>query len=239
MIVLFTDFGLAGPYTGQVQAVLQQQAPGIPAISLFSDLTPFDIEAAAVLLPAYTRTLPPGSVCLCVVDPGVGSSRQGCVLQADGRWYVGPDEGLFTYIERRSNRTTSFCLPDNEAASPSFHGRDIFAPATAYLARNGRASERWGACKLHSRVDWPDELYRVVYLDRFGNAITGVRASSVAETTMLQVNGHALQHATTFADVEVGQAFWYENSNGLVEIAVNQGSASDLLGITTASIIRF
>jgi S-adenosylmethionine hydrolase len=101
MIVLLTDFGLEGPYTGQVNAVLHQQAPGVPVVNLFSDLPLFDIQAAAYLLPAYTGRLAPGTVCLCVVDPGVGGSRSGCVLSAGGRWYVGPDEGLFTLLARQ------------------------------------------------------------------------------------------------------------------------------------------
>ena len=77
MIVLFTDFGVDGPYLGQVQAVLCRQAPGVPVVNLFSDLPPFDIQAAAYLLPAYTGSLSPGTVCLCVVDPGVGGDRPG------------------------------------------------------------------------------------------------------------------------------------------------------------------
>ena len=82
MIVLLTDFGLEGPYIGQVAAVLHRQAPGVPVVNLFSDLPPFDIRAAAYLLPAYTGRLPPGTVCLCVVDPGVGGDRPGCAVVA-------------------------------------------------------------------------------------------------------------------------------------------------------------
>ena len=118
MIFLFTDFGLEGPYTGQVQAVLQQQAPGVPVITLFADLAPFDIQAAAYLLPAYAAGFPPGSVFLCVVDPGVGAARPGGVVRADGRWYVGPDEGLFAILTRRAQRVQCWELPHPGAASP-------------------------------------------------------------------------------------------------------------------------
>ncbi|MGB5177914.1 MAG: SAM-dependent chlorinase/fluorinase, partial [Gammaproteobacteria bacterium] len=89
MIVLFSDFGLEGPYTGQVQSRLLQLAPGVPVISLFSGLTPYGVQAAAYLLPAYSAGFPPATVFLCVVDPGVGSARPGVVMKADGRWYVG------------------------------------------------------------------------------------------------------------------------------------------------------
>ena len=231
MIVLFTDFGRDGPYLGQVEAVLQQQAPGIPVINLFSDLTPFDIQGAAYLLPAYAAGFPSGSVFTGVVDPGVGSDRKGVVVQAAGRWYVGPDEGLFALVTRRAQSVHAYRLPEVADASPSFHGRDVFAPAAAFLARNGRLPEGCEPCTVNARSEWPDDLARVVYIDRYGNAITGLRAATVAETAVLTVNGHPLEAAQTFSDVAEGQVFWYANSNGLVEIAVNRGRADTLLDI--------
>jgi S-adenosylmethionine hydrolase len=231
MIVLLTDFGLEGPYTGQVNAVLHQQAPGVPVVNLFSDLPLFDIQAAAYLLPAYTGRLAPGTVCLCVVDPGVGGSRSGCVLSAGGRWYVGPDEGLFTLLARQDTVQSCHRLPEVTAAAPSFHGRDVFAPAAAWLARQGRVKDDWDTAELTPCDDWPDDLPRVLYIDRFGNAITGLRAGAVAADVVLHVNGHDLRQALTFSAVDAGQAFWYENSNGMVELAVNRGRADATLGL--------
>jgi S-adenosylmethionine hydrolase len=231
MIFLFTDFGLEGPYTGQLQAVLQQQAPGVPVITLFADLTPFDIQAAAYLLPAYTAGFPPGSVFLSVVDPGVGSARPGVVIRADGRWYVGPDEGLFAILTRRARRVECWELPHPGDASPSFHGRDAFAPLAARLARDGSFGAGPVATLACARPEWPDELHRLVYIDRYGNAITGTRAMAVADTVTLRINGHALSRVQTFSSVSPGSAFWYANSSGLVEVAVNRGRADRQLGI--------
>ena len=90
MIVLFTDFGLHGPYTGQVKAVLHQMAPGIPAIDLFADAPVGSPKPSAYLLGVYAGWFPVGTVFLCIVDPGVGGTRPAIVLEADGRWYVGP-----------------------------------------------------------------------------------------------------------------------------------------------------
>jgi len=235
MIILFTDFGLEGPYTGQVQALLYQQAPGVPVVNLFSDLAPFDIQAAAYLLPAYTSGFPPGSVFLCVVDPGVGGARPGGVVRADGRWYVGPDEGLFAMLTRRARHVECWELPHPRKASRSFHGRDVFAPLAARLARDGGFGAGPVATPPRARPEWPDELYRVVYVDRYGNAITGVRTAAAGDAATLTVNGHALPHAGTFADVGAGTAFWYENASGLVEIAVNRGRADQLLGIAVGT----
>jgi S-adenosylmethionine hydrolase len=235
MIFLFTDFGLEGPYTGQVQAVLQQQAPGVPVITLFADLEPFDIQAAAYLLPAYAAGFPPGSVFLCVVDPGVGGARPGGVVRADGRWYVGPDEGLFAILTRRARRVECWQAPQPPAASPSFHGRDVFAPLAARLARDGAFGAGPAASVVSARPEWPDELLRVVYLDRYGNAVTGTRAVAVADKATLRVNGHVLHRATTFTEAEPGMAFWYANSSGLVEIAVNRGRADRQLDLAVGT----
>src|SRR5215510_4197892 len=90
MIVLFTDFGLHGPYTGQMKAVLHQTASGIPAIDLFADAPVGNAKASAYLLAAYAEWFPEGTAFLCVVDPGVGGTRPPIIVEADGRWYVGP-----------------------------------------------------------------------------------------------------------------------------------------------------
>jgi hypothetical protein len=238
MIVLFTDFGLEGPYIGQVQAVLQQQAPGIPVINLFSDLTPFEIQGAACLLPAYTSGFPPATVFLCVVDPGVGGSRSGVVVQADGRWYVGPNEGLFAMLARQSGQLECWQLAEPDGVSASFHGRDVFAPVAARLARGGKVPGVPVPVSGLEQADWPDDLFRVVYIDRFGNALTGVRASVLAPGVLLEVNGQAVKRARTFSDVAPGAAFWYANANGLVEFAVNRGRADEVLGLQTGTAFK-
>ena len=102
MIVLFTDFGLAGPYTGQVIAVLQREAPDVPVISLFADAPAGAPKPSAYLLAAYAAWFPAGTVLLCVVDPGVGGERRALIAEADGRFYVGPDNGLFEIVLRRA-----------------------------------------------------------------------------------------------------------------------------------------
>ena len=236
MIVLFTDFGLEGPYTGQVQVVLQQQAPGIPVISLFADLAPFEIQHAASLLPAYAGAFPPAAVFLCVVDPGVGSARPGVVVKADGRWYVGPNEGLFALLARQSQQLECWQLAaPPEGVSASFHGRDVFAPVAACLARGGTVPGVPVPVGCLEQADWPDDLFRVVYIDRFGNGLTGVRASTLAGDVRLEVHGQPVERARTFTDVSPGAAFWYANANGLVEFAVNRGRADVVLGLQTGT----
>ena len=237
MIVLATDFGLAGPYTGQVKAMLARAAPGVPVIDLFADLPPFDPRPAAYLLPAYTTQLEPGDVVLAVVDPGVGSSRRGLALDLDGRWFVGPDNGLFELLLRRAGRWVAFDLgPPPDGAAATFHGRDVFAPAAARLARGDRPAS--APVLPLRRSEWPDDLSAIVYLDGYGNAMTGLRAAQVRSDVMVDVAGRRLACARTFSDVPPGTAFWYENANGLVEIAVSGGAADTVLGLRVGDPVR-
>ena len=112
MIVVFTDFGLQGPYAGQMKAVLHQMAPAVPVIDLFADAPVGNPKPSAYLLAAYAQWFVAGTVFLCVVDPGVGGTRPPIILEADGRWYVGPGNGLFELVQRRATTTRSWdiCL---------------------------------------------------------------------------------------------------------------------------------
>jgi hypothetical protein len=230
MIVLFTDFGLAGPYTGQMKAVLRRDAPQAEIIDLFADAPVGDPRASAYLLAAYAAWFPVGTIFLCVVDPGVGGSRAPLMIEADGRWYVGPENGLFELVLRRAKAAHSSEITWRPSSlSASFHGRDLFAPVAAMLARGEqpgattRDSARW--------ADWPDDLSEIVYIDHYGNALTGMRADKIPRDSVLLANGHRVAPAATFSSVPEGTAFWYENSNGLAEIAINRGRADERLGL--------
>jgi S-adenosylmethionine hydrolase len=232
MILLFTDFGLHGPYTGQVKAVLHQMAPHVPAIDLFADAPVGNPKASAYLLAAYAAWFPVGTVFLCIVDPGVGGTRPAIVVEADGRWYVGPGNGLFELVLRRAAKMRSWDIDWRpERLSASFHGRDLFAPVAAMLA-NGEPLPGQPRDDCADRcADWPDDLCEIVYVDHFGNAMTGLRATTLPPNTRLAAAGRIFERKRTFSDGPPGAAFWYENSNGLAEIAVNQGRADSDLGL--------
>jgi S-adenosyl-L-methionine hydrolase (adenosine-forming) len=236
MIALFTDFGLSGPYTGQVKAVLHQLAAGVPIVDLFADLPAAKPKPAAYLLAAYGRWFPAGTVLLAVVDPGVGGARAAIVVEADGRSYVGPDNGLFELVLRRAGTVKSAeILWRPDSLSASFHGRDLFAPVAARLAAGTLPAGALHVVGTSRFPDWPDDLSEIVYIDGYGNAVTGLRAAALPEATGLAVGGQVLARARTFSDVPPGAAFWYENSNGLAEIAVNAGRADRALGLAIGS----
>jgi S-adenosyl-L-methionine hydrolase (adenosine-forming) len=239
MIALFTDFGLHGPYTGQMKAVLHRLAPDTPIVDLFADAPVGNPKAAAYLLAAYAPWFATGTIFLCVVDPGVGTERPAVILEADGRWYVGPGNGLFELVQRRAETVRRWDIDfAPEHLSASFHGRDLFAPVVATLARGQAPPGRPRNDDADHRPDWPDDLPEVVYVDHFGNAMTGLRAAALPHGARLRAAGHVLERATTFGDRPPGAAFWYENSNGLAEIAVNQGRAHRTLGLAIGSAVE-
>lgn len=239
MIVLFTDFGHAGPYVGQMKAVIAREAPGVPVIDLFADAPAFDPMASAYLLAAYWREFPAGTVFLCVVDPGVGGTRRAVLLNAGERWFVGPDNGLMAIVARRCGAAATWRRIDWRPAgmSATFHGRDLFAPVAARLGKGIPPASSALDPGTVVGIDWPDDLRRVIYVDHYGNAMTGHRAATIPDGTALAVAGRRLVRARTFGDVPAGTAFWYENANGLAEIAVNQGRADQILGLSVGSEI--
>ncbi len=128
MIVLFTDFGEVGPYTGQIKAVLAREAPGVDVVDLLHDAPAFQARPSSYLLATLIDVFPTETVFICVIDPGVGGDRAAIVVEADGRWFVGPDNGLFEIVMRRANDVMAWNItwrPDSLSAS--FHGRDLFA----------------------------------------------------------------------------------------------------------------
>jgi S-adenosylmethionine hydrolase len=242
MLVLFTDFGFDGPYVGQMKAVLQTAAPGVSVIDLMHDAPAFDPQSSAYLLAALAAEFPVGSVFVAVVDPGVGTDRRPVVVEADGRWFVGPDNGLLAMLVRRAAAARAWEItwrPDRLTAS--FHGRDLFAPVAAGIARNGgfTALEKGDEIPVADldRAAWPHEFAQIVYVDGFGNAISGMRAENLSPNHRILVHNVEIKGETTFASVPQGTLFWYANSNGLVEIACNRGRADQRLGIGVGAAI--
>jgi S-adenosyl-L-methionine hydrolase (adenosine-forming) len=238
MFALFTDFTLHGPYVGQMHAALHGHAPGVRVIDLMHDAPPCDPRASAFLLEPFCRTLPKVTVVIAVVDPGVGTDRAGCAIQADGRWFVGPDNGLFEFVARRAETVKYWRLPEPADASPSFHGRDVFAPAAASLLRGELPADGPFDGDRRMDVDWADDTPQVLYVDGFGNLMTGIRGRMLSDRAVLQAGEHRIARADTFGSVPRGGAFWYRNSSDLVEIAANQARADELLGLARGAMVR-
>ncbi|MEE8320305.1 MAG: SAM-dependent chlorinase/fluorinase [Gammaproteobacteria bacterium] len=235
MIVLFTDYGPEGPYIGQVEVTIYQQAPNEKIINLFSNAPRQNTKASAFLLAAYTNDYPDGTIFFCVVDPGVGNwEDKPVVMRINNHWYVGPDNGLFDIVARRAETMECWEITWRpESLSSSFHGRDLYAPVCTMLAnKKDVPGEKFTWQDKHN---WPDDLFEVIDIDHFGNCITGIRADSIGDDMIIKVANQKITSAKTFSDVPAGQAFWYENSNGLVEIALNRGEAAKELLLAVGS----
>lgn len=240
VITLLTDFGTADGYVGELKGVLAARAPRSVLVDVAHDVPAHDIDAGRLALERYWRAYPAGTVHIAIVDPGVGSSRAALAVEADGQFLVGPDNGLLSSaLVLPSARVVSIPVPTN--ASPTFHGRDVFAPAAARLALGAKLNaigEPFDALVLF----WPEprrdgrgvNIGEVIGIDRFGNAITNIalRPQSV------EVAGHTLPVALAYADLEQGSAGAVVGSSGLVEIVVRGGRAANELGLKKGAVVR-
>lgn len=241
-IALLTDFG-SGPYVGQIRLLLAEGRHVPRVIDLISDLPPFRPDLAAYLLPGLVHRLPPRTLYLCVVDPGVGTARAVLAARVGLDWFLAPDNGLLVPLLHRAQTDVAlWCIDWRPATSTAtFHGRDVFTPiAVEILAgRLPAASTRISGPGALASADLPASLPKICYVDHYGNLMSGVPAGEIPADTVVCVRGRPITRARTFADVPVGAAFWYENAFGLVEIAVNQGRADAVLGLRVGDSIAF
>ena len=234
MIYLFTDFSYQGPYVGELKSVLEAgKSPGQSIIDLMHDAPKFNSVASAYLLAALSQRFQPGDACLGVVDPGVGNEqRRPIIIEADGVIYSGPDNGLFSQIIARAKTVVvNEVIWRPEQLSNSFHGRDLFSPALLKVLNREELALRQIAEQDLIGADWASDLDKVIYIDGFGNLITGRRAMTMSNKQVIHIAGHEVEYAETFFAQERGKPFWYVNSMGLVEIAVNQGTADRYFGV--------
>jgi S-adenosylmethionine hydrolase len=239
LITLLTDFGTADGYVGEMKAVLASLAPGATLVDIAHDVGPHDVDGARLALARYWRRFPEGTVHLVVVDPGVGSARGALATSSEGRFLVGPANGVLSpALLHADARCVSLSIP--ASAAPTFHGRDVFAPAAAQLAR-GAALETLGVVTEDPVIRRTPEATRrpdggvqgeVITVDRFGNAVTNLLAMRGGE---VRVGTLALPVRRTYADVGSGEPLALVGSSGLVEIAVRDGNAAGKLGLRRGS----
>lgn len=241
IITLLTDFGTADGYVGEMKGVLATGAAGAALVDIAHDIAPHDVDGARLALARYWRRFPPGTVHLVVVDPGVGGDRAALAVESEGRFLVGPDNGVLSpALLHAGMRCVS--LPVPHAAAPTFHGRDVFAPAAAELAQ-GIALDALGDPFADPAVRRTPEATRrddgaiagsVISIDRFGNAVTNLMARRGG---VLLVGDWRLTLARSYGDVEPHAPVALVGSSGLVEIAVRDGSASARLGLERGSAV--
>lgn len=240
MLFLCTDFGYNGPYVGQMKAVAADQVPTCKIVDLIHDLPKFNIRAASYFVAALVDQLPLDCIVVTVVDPGVGGQRKPVVLRADHRWIVGPGNGLMDVIAKHAGSVRYHEITYHvEKLSASFHGRDLFMPVALNIYTENSSEQ------MFVPMDTPDlshvetELAEVIYIDGFGNLMTGLRADLHVNTRFMNYKGEKIQRARTFSDKSPGEALFYENSQGLLEIAVNCGNAKQKFNAEIGDALSF
>jgi len=241
VITLLTDFGTADYYVGAVKGAILSVNPNVVIVDITHEIPPQDIEAGAFTLLAAYKTFPRGTIHVAVVDPGVGSSRRLIIVGANNQFFVGPDNGLFTYIYDREPSHRTFHLTASEYFRPNpsstFHGRDIFAPVAAALS-TGIAPDQFGP-EINDAVRLPslETPLRIIHIDRFGNCITNI-TREVFEGKSLSINGRTITSLRNFYGEALPEelfAIW--GSTGFLEISVNGGSAAQVLGAKRGNTI--
>jgi S-adenosylmethionine hydrolase len=249
VITLLTDFGTADYFVGAMKgAILSVNRQAIIA-DITHEVPPQDIQSAAFSLLAAYNTFPAGTIHVAVVDPGVGSARRKIIVSAGGHFFVGPDNGLFTYIYDRESSCEIFHVTAEkyfrQPTSTTFHGRDIFAPVAAALS-TGVEVEAFGA-KVNDEVRLENSLVpevkngrvegRIIHIDRFGNCITNI-TRDVFDVGNLVINGETIsKFREYYADSDRNELFAIWGSAGFLEISMNGSSAADKLRIKTGDRI--
>ena len=230
---LLTDFGTQDGYVAAMKGVIGSIAPSAFVDDAGQDIPPGDIVAAAFAIRRYWKLYPVGTVHVVVVDPGVGTGRQAIALQAEGRFFVGPDNGVFTFIPAEH----AVKLPIPPTSSNTFHGRDVFAPAAGQLLA-GKALRHLGeeaVVQVALEIPQPTATAgEVIAIDRFGNLITNISA----KVAKVEVQGREVTLASTYANADDGEMIAVMNSDGLLEIAVRNGSAARTLGVSRGEVVR-
>ena len=245
VITLLTDFGTADYFVGAVEGAILSVNPNVVIVDITHEIPAHDIEAGAFMLLAAYKTFPRGTIHVAVVDPGVGSSRRPIIVAANEQCFVGPDNGLFTYIYDRELShqvihvtADKYFRPD---PSSTFHGRDIFAPVAAALS-NGVKPRKFGP-KISDAVRLPVSLEpevlkngnvraRIIHIDRFGNCVTNITRELVKTNASLLVNRKTIRQFRNFyGEDSTNTPFAIWGSAGFLEISVNGGSAANLLKV--------
>lgn len=254
-VVLLTDFGLADPYVGQLKATLLREAPTAPVVDLSHDVSPFNIVQGAFFLAASWNHFAEGTVFLSVVDPGVGTERRCVAAEAGGRWFVGPDNGLSTLVLRAAQAQRAFELSCSlGGGAKTFHGRDIFAPAAARIARGDNPAEVGTAIRPQSllRAEWAAPkafkggvVAYVLHIDRFGNCVLNLdceewlpKVRAWGSPALLHPRFTPLSLCEVYGRLAKGEAGILPGSQGYLELAVNRGSARTALSLNIGDMVR-
>lgn len=255
ILTLTTDFGLSDHYVGTMKGVILSICGDAHLIDISHELTPFEIPEAAYTIAQAYRYFPKRTVHIVVVDPGVGTSRRGLLVEAGGHYFVGPDNGVFTMLYSREplhkvRAITSECLY-LKPTSNTFHGRDIFAPVAARIAAGMTPVHVGEFVKDYLRLNFEKPVQtgkrtwtgQILKIDRFGNLITNLHRDTFPDlekkNCSLTVGPHTVTvMATNYSQTSPGELFLLFGSGGYLEVACAQASAAKAIGCAVGAPVE-
>ena len=243
IVTLLTDFGLSDSYVAEVKAAVLSRAAGARFIDISHDVPPGNIPAAQYLLDRSWRRFPKGTTHLVVVDPGVGTSRRAIAASVAGHHFVAPDNGVLSPV---LSGAAVVELPVAELAAPTFHGRDLFAPAAGQLAGGTPLRDLGSPCRdpliqplPQARREGGQVVGLVIYVDHYGNLISNIPLDMLDGAASVRVGNPVVGPIrATFADVRSGDLVAYRGSGGTLEVAVRNGSAAVVLQVGAGTEVR-
>ena len=233
LVTFTTDFGSGSPLVAAMKAVVLAGCPLAVLVDVSHEVPRFDVHAGAYMLFAGTRHFLAGSVHLVVVDPGVGTSRRRLAIRAGGRYYVGPDNGLFTIVIDEVGLQDAVELAPRPEGSSTFEGRDVFAPAAAALAAGVPIESLGPPTDPPKMIE--ESTPRVLWTDGFGNLVTNLKPPA---RPMRVHNHYVTATATTYAEARPNEPFVYVGSMGYLEIGVREARADRLLAARAGMLIE-
>ncbi len=243
-VVFVTDFGLQDGYAAELWAAAWAAAPGVRCVDGSHLVPAYDVLTAAYLCKRLASTFGAGTALCAVVDPGVGGPRAAVAVRCDGVFGVAPDTGLLSYLWMEAEGRRAVRLATPAPASATFHGRDLFAPVAARLAAGADLEDCGDPIEspalrreLEPAADRDSLRSAIVSVDRFGNCVTGVRASDLGgrePAALTWRGGRATRMVRTYAEMEGGLGLLW-NSGGHLELAAPQGSAAETTGLRSGS----
>lgn len=247
IITLLTDFGTRDPYVATMKGVIYRIVPDAVVVDITHEIQPGNIQQASFVLSYASAYFPEGTIHVSVIDPGVGTSRRGLIVQTDTAFFILPDNGLISQVVRKTLPRQIIHLTNPSfwlnPVSNTFHGRDIFAPVSAHLANEIPAIQMGVQVKDVNIIPCsvPDMKSdgsiegEVMYIDRFGNCITNISKDYISETRkwVIKICGRTIDRiVTTYGMAEDGEFVALVGSTGYLEIAIRNCNASLKLGIS-------
>jgi S-adenosylmethionine hydrolase len=253
LITLLSDFGLKDPYVAEMKAVILSICPNASIVDISHEIEKYDIRMGAYMLARAAPYFPKGTIHVAVVDPGVGTERKRIIIEAKRSFYVGPDNGLLM-LSAQKEGVIHICEVTKrkyllKTVSKTFHGRDVFSPAAAYLAKGVQALDFGPEVSnpivpsLTKPLTLDREIHgEVIHVDGFGNIVTNVteehlKAINIKEGIRLSVtlkdNKVLVKLCSAYGGIPVDSPLTVIGSGGFLEVAVNQGNAAQTFGIKT------